>query len=151
SGIALGLHPAIVPHATSVLLLSGCLIGGFVLISAGFLLVRVGRLFPAAAASLLTWSLLGFLGAYIAEQPPPRNHITSLMKQGSLSLQSPLRWYGRLRDEPATVPWGYGIEIDLTGVEFEGTPQPAQGGLRLSFTPRSDEDSLPELHAGDHV
>src|SRR5262249_46745576 len=26
-----------------------------------------------------------------------------------------------------------------------------QGGLRLSFTPRSDEDSLPELHAGDHV
>src|SRR5262249_28712143 len=148
------LHPAVVSRAASVPLLSSCFIGALVLISVGFLLLRIGRHFPAAAASLLTWSLLGFLEACVAEQPRPKNHVSSLVEQGRLTLQSPLRWHGWLRDEPAKLPWGFGMEIDLTEVEFEGAPMPAEGGLRLSFTPHPEEPSesaLPELHAGDAV
>ncbi len=153
-GIAVALHPAVVSRADSVPLLSSCFIGALVLISAGFLLLRIGHLIPAAAVSLLAWSLLGFLGTCVAEQPRPGNHVSSLVEQGRLSLQSPLRWHGRLRDEPAKLPWGIGMEIDLTAVEFEAAPIPAEGGLRLSFTPRPEEPSesaLPELHAGDAV
>lgn len=87
------------------------------------------RLFPAATISLLNWALLGFLGVCVAEQPRPANHVASLLEQGRLSLQSPLRWHGRLRDEPAKLPWGYGLEIDLSEVEFEGASLPVQGGL----------------------
>ena len=73
------------------------------------------------------------------------------MEQGRLSLQSPLPWHGRLRDEVTRLPWGYGLEIELTGVEFEGSLRSAQGGLRLSFTPHPGESALPELHAGDEI
>src|SRR5205807_6137144 len=64
---------------------------------------------------------------------------------------SPLRWHGHLRDEPAKLPWGYGLEIDLSGVEFERASLPVQGGLRASFTPRPEQAPMPELHAGDEV
>jgi competence protein ComEC len=150
-GIALGLHPAVVPHVTSIFLLSVCFLGGFVFILVGITLARMKRLFPAAFASVLSWVLLGFLGACVAEQPRPQNHVTSLLAQGRLSLPSPLRWHGHLRDEPTKLPWGYGLEIDLTAVEFEGALHPLEGGLRLSFTPQTDEEPLPELHAGDQI
>ena len=150
-GIGLGLHPAVVPHVTSVFLLSACFVGELFLIAAGLTFARIERLFPAAAISLLTWVLLGFLEVCVAEQPRPANHITSLLEQKRLSLESPLRWRGRLRDEPAKLPWGYGLEIDLSGVEFEGTAFPVQGGLRLSFAQRAEDAPLPELHAGDAV
>jgi competence protein ComEC len=122
-----------------------------VLILAGFALARIERLFPAAVASLVSWVLLGFLGACVAEQPLPADHVLSLLEQGHLGLDSPLRWHGRLHDEPAKLPWGYGLEIDLAGVEFEDFLRPAQGGLRLSFMPHPEEAPLPELHAGDEV
>ncbi len=150
-GIALGLQPAVVSHVTSVSLLSTCFVGGFVLVVGGLALAKKGRPFPAAVASALSWVLVGFLGACVAEQPPPAAHVSSLLTQGHLQLNSPLRWHGRLRDEPTKLPWGYGLEIELTGVEYEGSPRHAQGGLRLSFTPRPEEASLPELHAGDEV
>ena len=151
SGIALGLHPAVTPHATSVFLLPACFLVGVVLIVTGLALARFERLFPAAAISLVSWALLGFLGAFIAQQPRPANHVTSLLEQKSISVKSPLRWHGRLRDEPAKLPWGYGLEIDLSGVEFESASVPLQGGLRLNFTPHSEQTRLPELHAGDEV
>ena len=150
-GIALGLHPAVAAHASSVLLLSVCFLCGLVFILAGFALARIGLLFPAGAVSLLSWSLLGFLGACVAEQPLPPNHVTSLLAQGRLSLQTPLRWHGYLRDEPAKLPWGAGIEVDLAGVEFEGSFVPARGGLRVSYTPQAEDAPLPEFHAGDEV
>ncbi|HEV2196452.1 MAG TPA: DNA internalization-related competence protein ComEC/Rec2 [Candidatus Acidoferrum sp.] len=151
SGIALGLHPMVLPHVTSVIFLSVCLLGALVLIVAGLALASMERLFPAATVSLLSWSLLGFLGACVAQQPRQENHVISLLEQKRLSLESPLRWQGRLRDEPAKLPWGYGLEIDLAGVEFEGAAIPVQGGLRVSFTPHPEQAPLPELHAGDEV
>lgn len=150
-GIALGLHPSVVLHAASAFFLSAFFVGELVLIVAGLALARKERLFPAAAISLLSWALLGFLGACVSEQSRPANHVTSLLEQKRLSLESPLRWHGRLLDEPAKLPWGYGLEIDLSGVEFEGAVLPVQGGLRVSFTPHPEQAPLPELHAGDEV
>jgi hypothetical protein len=114
-GIALGLHPTVVLHVTSVFLLSTCIVGTVVLLALGLALAKIERLFPAAIISLLSWTLLGFLAACFAEQPRPANHVMSLLEQKRLSLESPLRWHGRLRDEPARLPWGHGFEVDLAG------------------------------------
>jgi competence protein ComEC len=73
------------------------------------------------------------------------------VEQGRLSLKTPLRWHGHLRDEPARLPWGYGYEIELSGVEFEEALHPVRGGLRLSFTARPEGALPPDLHAGDEV
>jgi competence protein ComEC len=150
-GIALGLHPAVARNASSVFLLLTCIIAGVALIFAGIALVRLNRLFPAVIVSLSSWLLLGFLSAYVAEQPRPVNHVTSLIEYGHLPLQTPLRWHGHLRDEPARLPWGQGIELDLSGVEFDGSLHPVEGGMRLSYASQPDSTPLPELHAGDKV
>ena len=151
SGILLGLHPAVARNAASSLLLSIFFITIAVLILTGILLVRIGRLFLAAVASLLSWAMLGFLGVCIAEQPPDADHVISLVERGILPLKTPLRWHGHLRDEPTRLPWGYGYEIEISGVEIEGSLHPARGGLRLSFTARPDGEPPPDLHAGDEV
>jgi competence protein ComEC len=56
-----------------------------------------------------------------------------------------------LRDEPARLPWGYGLEIDLSGVETAEGYLPVRGGMRLGFTSREEDPVLPELHAGDEI
>jgi competence protein ComEC len=150
-GIALGLHPAVVRSASSGILLAASFFTAVLLVSIGLVLLRFNRLFPAAFASLLCWVLLGFLGACVEEQPLPANHVTSLIAQGRLQLDTPLRWHGHLRDEPAKLPWGEGLEIELSGVEFSGALHPVAGGLRASFSSQTDLATLPELHAGDEV
>src|SRR5713226_2530906 len=150
-GIVLGLHPAIARNAASFLLLASSFIMIAIFILTGILLVRIGRLVPAAVASILSWVLLGFVGVCIAEQPRDTDHVISLVEQGHVPLKTPLRWHGHLRDEPTRLPWGYGFEIGLSGVEFEEALHPAQGGLRLSFTTHPEGAPLPDLHAGDEV
>ena len=78
------------------------------LICLGIFLARIGRLFPASTVSVLCWIILGLLGAGIANQPRPADYILSLVEAGRVDLKTPLRWHGRLRDEPARLPWGYG-------------------------------------------
>src|SRR4029077_520856 len=151
SGIALGLHPAVARNASSLAFLSISFLAIAILASAGFLLLKYGHLIFASAASLLCWLLLGCVGACVAEQPRPANHVPSLVEEGRISLSTPLRWHGQLRDEPARLPWGYGYEIELSGVEFEGALLSVQGGLRLSFTQQPDGKPMPELHSGDQV
>jgi competence protein ComEC len=56
-----------------------------------------------------------------------------------------------MRDEPIKLPWGYGLEVELSGVELAGVLQPVEGGLRASFTPQRDGTPLPEFHAGDEI
>jgi competence protein ComEC len=121
------------------------------LICAGLVLARIGRLFPAAVVSLLSWIILGVLGAGIANQPRPADYVLSLVGAGRVSLKTPLRWHGRLRDEPARLPWGYGYEIDLTGVEYESSLVPARGGLRVSFSEGPEQTAAPNVHAGDEL
>jgi hypothetical protein len=122
-----------------------------ILILTGILFARIGRLYPAAIASLFSWILLGFLGVCVAEQPRDPSHVISLVERRRLPLKTPLRWYGQMRDEPARLPWGYGYEVEISGVEFEGMLQPARGGLRLSFTAIPGGASPLDLHAGDQV
>ena len=151
SGIVLGLHPAVARHALSIAFLSLSFVAVALLVMTGIVLLQSGRVFSAAAASLLCWVFLGCLGACVAEQPRPANHVLSLVGQGRIRLGTPLRWHGHLRDEPARLPWGYGYEIELSGVEFEGELQPTKGGLRLSFTTHPDQPLPLELHAGDEI
>jgi len=56
-GIALGLHPAVGRNASSLILLAFPFALAAVLVEAGIALLRIGRLFPAAAASFLSWVL----------------------------------------------------------------------------------------------
>ena len=151
SGIVLGLHPLVVRNASSPALLLLCFFAALILVLIGIVLVRFGRLFSAGAASLLSWILLGFLGSCVAEQPRPAEYVVALVEAGRLDLNTPLRWHGHLRDEPTRLPWGYGYEIELSGVEFKEALRPVQGGLRLSFTPQPEGQPLPALHAGDEV
>jgi competence protein ComEC len=150
-GIALGQHPVVARNASSQILLSFLFIFIGVLVLAGIILVRTSRFFLASAASILSWVSLGFLGACIAEQPRNTDHVISLLEQGRLPLKTPLRWHGHLRDEPARLPWGYGYEIELSGVEFEEALHPTRGGLRLNFTTLPGATPPPILHAGDEV
>ena len=114
-------------------------------------LARIGRLFPAATLSIFSWIILGALGAGIANQPRPADYVLSLVEAGRVDLKTPLRWHGRLRDEPARLPWGYGYEIELTGVEYEGSLVPARGGLRVSFSESPGQAAAPDVHAGDEI
>ena len=83
-----------------------------ILICAGIFLAGIARLFPAASASALSWLVLGLLGAGIGNQPRTADYVLSLVEVGRLDFKTPLRWHGRLRDEPARLPWGYGYEIE---------------------------------------
>src|SRR5260370_1871394 len=149
-GILLGVHPVVARNGASPLL-SISTLGSGVLILAGILVGRIERLFPASVGSLLSGAMLGFLGVCVGEQRRDAHHVISLVERGLLPLKTPLRWHGQLRDEPTRLPWGYGYEIELSGVELEGALKPARGGLRLSFTTRPEEEPPPELHAGDEV
>src|SRR5260370_20418245 len=126
SGIALGLHPTLVRNASHIMLSSFFIFIG-VLVLVGIILVRIGRLFLATVASLLSWVLLGSLGTLIEEQPLDADHVVSLAEQRRIPLKTPLRWHGHLRAEPTLLSWGYGSEIDLSGFMFATAHHPTSG------------------------
>ncbi len=150
-GIVLGLSfPVALPYPSTAIL-AICFSAAALLILAGILLLKLEKLVTAAMASLLSWTLLGVLGALLIVQPRPADHVLTLMETGRLDLQTPLRWHGRLRDEPSRLPWGYGYEIELSRVDYRGSTLAARGGMRLSFAPRDGEQAALDLHAGDEV
>jgi competence protein ComEC len=150
-GIALGLCPLLSSRSTShAFFVDGFVLAGCCILS-GIVLTQTSQLALGAAASMSSWALLGIIAAGIAQQPLPANHITKLADSGRIDLHTPLRWHGKLRDEPARLPWGYGYEIELASVEYQNAVVPIQGGLRLSFSPHGGESQLPDLHAGDEI
>jgi hypothetical protein len=150
-GIALGLYPRVAEHASSrsFLLILFALV--FVCLLVGVVLTKFNRLFPAIVVSSLSWILFGVAGACISLQPRPSNCVLSLAETGRIDLKSPLRWHGRLQDEPAKLPWGYGYVLGLTGVESQGELISVSGGLRMSFTTHPDQPLPPDVHTGDAV
>jgi competence protein ComEC len=150
-GIALGLYSPVGQFASSHAFLLSCFLATGCLLFAGLLFLSLHRLGLAASAAAISWIPLGVLGACIGIQPRESDHIIALMDAGRIDLKTPLRWHGRLRDEPARLPWGVGYEIELSGVDYQGRALAARGGMRLSFTPRTDKQALPDLHAGDEV
>jgi len=117
----------------------------------GFVFVWRNLLWPAAAASLTSWLVLGVLGACIVQQPLPAEHVLTRLAAQQIPRKVPLRWHGVLRSEPARLPWGYGFELSFTGVDTASGYLPLVGGMRLGFTPRAEGPALPELHAGDQI
>ena len=149
-GIALGLCPPLARQATSHSLIGSGFVTAAFFVFAGLFLAGRGQLFAAAAISVLSWTSLGLLAAWIAEQPLPSDHILNLVGTERVELRTPLRWGGILRDELPRLPWGVGLEVDLTRVDYQGDVLPTLGGLRLSFSPREGE-TPPALHAGDEI
>ena len=150
-GIALGLYSPAAQNASVHVFLVTCFSAVCFLLFAGILLASLHRLALATIASVLTWILLGVLGACIDIQPRAPDHIISLLDAARIDLKTPLRWHGKLRDEPVRLPWGSGYELELSNVEYQGKWLTARGGMRLSFTPRGIEQTLPDMHARDEV
>ena len=123
----------------------------FFVLSYSLLLALRGRLWTAAMLSLMGWIGLGTMAMRIADRPLPEEHILTRLSARQIELKTPLRWHGTLRDEPARLPWGYGMDLELAGVDTAGGRVPLVGGMRLSFTPRGEDAALPEVHAGDTV
>jgi competence protein ComEC len=150
-GIALGLYSPAPQNASLHLFLVTCFSAVCFLLFAGILLASLHRFVLAAMASVLCWILLGILGACIEIQPRASDHIIALVDAVRIDLKTPLRWHGKLRDELARLPWGSACEVELSGVEYQGKLLAARGGLRVSFTPRSSEQTLPDFHTGDEL
>jgi competence protein ComEC len=151
-GIALGLYPQFFIGSSPAKLVS-CFAASAAFAIVALILLRSEKLHASAVASLLCWLALGITSSVIAQQPLPPNHVTQILDRGELSLKTPLRWHGTLRDEPFRLPWGTGYEIELDAVDYRGASQPIAGGLRLSFTPHAATDAtlLPQLHSGDAI
>jgi Domain of unknown function (DUF4131) len=151
SGIACGLSPEVIHRGFSAKFIA-LLLG----VAATSLLIALifawgSLVFVAGVASLLCWGTLGSITVCIQEQPRRADHILSLRDARKIDLKSPLRYGGRLADEPEQFPWGAGYDIELSAVDFGDAFVPASGGLRLSHVARADHPLALALHAGDSI
>jgi len=109
----------------------------------------------AWAFALIAWSALGATAVSVERASVPAHHVSRLIAAGRLDLSVPLRWRGRLREDPLALPWGRRYEIDLEQVEVAGASLPVSGGLRLNLYGATDSENLrhaPQgLRAGDRV
>jgi competence protein ComEC len=122
-------------------------------ILAGGILIWRQRLFAAALCALAAWTTLGGLALGIEPAVVPANHVTHLIAANRIDLTEPLRWRGRLREDPLVMPWGRRYEIDIEQVESGGQILPASGGLRANIynNPRQPIEVPETLRAGDRV
>jgi competence protein ComEC len=159
-GIAIDLLPSMAAHTGSRELVVGFFIAAGVTLAVGMFLAWRGYLWAASCSAICCWAFLGFLGALIAQRPNAEEWrsapaVISLLESGRLNLRTPLRWHGQLRDEPARLPWGYGYELSLSGVDYQGGFLPLRGGLRLGFSEQQDAQGrmapAPDVHAGDEI
>jgi|ERR1700731_2414184 len=144
-GIACGLEIAHRSNSHQFVALLLCSASTSLLI--GMFLVWRSRVVLAGLASLLCWVMLGVASVCIEEQPRRVDHILSLLDAGKINIKSPLRYYGRLADEPAKLPWGASYDIELSGVDREVVFVSASGGLRLGYLARTDHGAPMAVHA----
>jgi competence protein ComEC len=110
----------------------------------------------AWAIALLAWLAVGGFATSVERAAVPANHVTRLIAAGRIDTSEPLRWRGRLREDPLLMPWGRRYEIALEEVDIAGVPTPASGGLRANLYNRpgdanSDSNPSQRLRAGDRV
>ncbi|HTQ95897.1 MAG TPA: DUF4131 domain-containing protein, partial [Candidatus Acidoferrum sp.] len=150
-GVWLGLSRFLCNAADHCPIFALLAIGIFFLLLVASLLTWRSFLWSAAIVSLCAWVGLGMLAGLLANQPLPRNHVLTRISNGEIPQKTPLSWRGVLRNEPARLPWGFGLEMNLTGVESAGGVLPIEGGMRIDYTPRDNDSGLPALHAGDTI
>jgi competence protein ComEC len=105
---------------------------------------------------LLAWAALGGFAANIERLLVPADHVTRLIAEGRLDTSIPLRWRGRLREDPLSLPWGHRFELDLEQAEVGGQAIPASGGLRANLyaeprDPSSTAGPWFGFRAGDRI
>jgi competence protein ComEC len=122
-------------------------------ILAGGILIWRRLLFAAALCGLAAWTTLGCLALAIEQGAVPANHVTHLIAANRVDLTEPLRWRGRLREDPLVMPWGRRYEIDIEQVESGGQILSASGGLRANIynNPKQPIEIAETLRAGDRV
>src|SRR5271170_6127560 len=118
---------------------------------ASSLLIAYQKLLGAAMLSLLCWAALGVCAGLLSQTPLPPEHILQRMAAQQVDLHAPLRWHGRLRSEPTRLPWGYALDMELSGVDQPEGLLPIVGGLRLGYSPKDADDLLPDVHTGDQI
>ncbi|MGA8224086.1 MAG: DNA internalization-related competence protein ComEC/Rec2 [Candidatus Acidiferrales bacterium] len=122
------------------------------LIFVGGLLALWNRLAAAGILALLAWFSVGAVATSVERAIVPANHIARLIAEGRLDTGGPLRWRGRLREDPLRMPWGQRYEIGLEEVEIAGVAVAVNGGLRANLYGGPQAPGAPEdLHAGDRV
>jgi hypothetical protein len=127
----------------------GILAGGILVV--GFFAGR-GSVAVAWCCALVAWAAIGGLAASVELAAVPANHIARLIAAGRVDTGVALRWRGRLREDPPTLPWGQRFEIDLEQVESQGATLSTSGGLRVNFYPGARVAEPPAgLRAGDRV
>ena len=149
-GIACGLNPEIAHHSSSHLVAVLLCSAATSLLIGSFFAWR-SSLLGGAVGSLLCWALLGGAAVCIQEQPRRADHVLSLVDAGEIDLKTPLRYYGRLADEPEKLPWGSSYDIELSEFAYEGTFVPASGGLRLGYIARADPPAAFAPQEGDSI
>jgi competence protein ComEC len=121
-------------------------------VGGGLVLLWRKRLWAAWVLALLAWCFVGVLAATLERAAVPDNRADLLAQSGRLDLSEPLRWQGRLRNDPLRLPWGYRYELSLQQVEVRGRIFPVSGGLRLNYyTDEHSHQTPPAVHAGDRV
>jgi hypothetical protein len=120
------------------------------------ILVWRGRMAMAWAFALVAWAALGGLAQCAERAAVPANHVASLIAAGRVDTSEPLRWRGRLREDPTPMPWGRRYVMDLEEVEAVGEALPVRGGLRFNLygehnRPDEEANAMPALRAGDRV
>jgi len=105
----------------------------------------------AGCLALAAWLALGATAAQLERLDVPRNGVSTLIASGALDASEPLRWHGRLREDPESTPLGWRYTIDLENVEETGHSVPAHGGLRLTYYRGTENDNPPSVRAGDTV
>ncbi len=121
-------------------------------IALGLSVLRLDKLTKTSALLVLVaWFALGGLGASLERAYIPHNDVTALIAHGVLNVQEPLRWQGRLREDPEQTPLGLRYVINLQSVEAAGKTLAVHGGLRLTYYRSPDGTNPPELRAGDIV
>jgi len=76
-----------------------------VAILAGLILVWRRRAASAWRLALLAWLALGGLAIKVDRVAVPGNHVPRLIANGAIDRSVPLRWRGRLREDPLKLPW----------------------------------------------
>ena len=109
------------------------------------------RLWIACSCALAAWVALGGAAATIEHASVPANLASTLEDARQINPKEPLRWTGRLRQDPVRLPWGLRYEIGLEQVEVAGAEIPIQGGLRLNYYWEPGSPDPPPARAGDRV